>query len=408
MNSKHIIILLILQISIFGYAQDLSKEVREDFCKSAIVNYYYGTDNFRNLMNISAKKIGLNTPSMFENAIKNLCSNIKLQDEFFKNLNEVSRGLDKEQYISIGMNPHNVKILYDYVLLKYHPIDNKNENNKSEIIDDFVKDTIIINKKALLQSIYPKTTFLNDTLVFRTEDVTYIEGGNGKIEYKTSLIKEYLYFDEKEDEERVKIILFSNNEKGIAYFDILTMVNLEDKGYRSLGSSKRINIEKNKLNNINFKTIKENGNTYFGLCYTNENNEKVIDYYNINLSLVKTILESKTTSKQIEENSNETKENEPALIKDIFLKNGKSYISLVIIQIEYSENDYKIINQNQKIRIFEFTNEIIITNNNCIIIDENNYLINNKEKHISKKNNEFCMFTSVDGIITEINFGCWN
>ena len=107
--------------------------------------------------------------------------------------------------------------------------------------------------------------------------------------------------------------------------------------------------------------------------------------------------------------STETKENEPALIKDIFLKNGKTYISLDIVQIEYTKvNDYKVINQNSKIRNFEVSENVKIKDNNCRTIDENDYLIKNRERYISKKDDEICMFSSVDGIITEINFGCWN
>ncbi len=327
MKTKTFLTFSLILISVLGYSQNLSTEVRKDFCKNAIIEYYYGKDAFRGLMNISAKRIGLNTPLKIENAVQNLCSNVELQNEFFKNLNEVSRGLDREQYISIGMKPQNVKILYDYVMLKYRPNYVQNKQNttiKTEITDDFVKDTVVIDKKTFLKSLYPKSTLLNDSLILRKENVTSIEGGSGEIEYKTSVIKEFSYIDEKEDEEKLKVILFSTNEKGISYFDVLTMVNLGDKGFRSVGSSKRVNIEKSKLNNIDFKTIKEKGSTYFGLCYTNEKKENVIDYYNLNLSLVKTIVESKAVSKEVTENTTETKENEPALIKDIFLKNGKN------------------------------------------------------------------------------------
>lgn len=410
MNSKKIITLLVLQLSIIGYSQNLSTEVRKDFCKNAVIEYYYGKDAFRGLMNISAKRIGYNSPLEIENAVNNLCSNVKLQDEFFKNINEVSRGLDKEQYISIGMKTQNVELLYNYVLLKYNPNFNQNNNTiNTETTNDFVKDTIVINKRTLLKSLYPKSTFLNDSLVLRKENVTYIEGGSEEIEYKTTVVKEFSYIDEKEDEEKLKIILFSTNEKNISYLDILTMVNIEDKWFHSRGSSKRINIEKKKLNNIDFKTIKENSSTYFGMCYKNENKENVIDYYNLNLSLVKTIVENKGVSKEVTVKTTETKENEPALIKDIFRENGKIYISLNIVQIEYTnENDFRVINQNSKIRTFEVSENLKIIDNNCKTINETDYLIKNRERHISTKKENICIFSSIDGIIKEINFGCWN
>ncbi len=87
----------------------------------------------------------------------------------------------------------------------------------------------------------------------------------------------------------------------------------------------------------------------------------------------------------------------------------KTYISLDIVQIEYTKvNDYKVINQNSKIRTFEVSENVKIKDNNCRTMAENDYLIKNRERHISKKNDEICMFSSVDGMITEINFGCWN
>ena len=114
---------------------------------------------------------------------------------------------------------------------------------------------------------------------------------------KTSVIKEYTYIDEKEDEERIKIILFSTNDKGMVRLDVCTLVDNGKFGYRSIGRSKIIFIEKQKQSNVDFKTIKENGTTYFTANYTNENNEKSIDYYNINFSLVKKVIENYSTDK---------------------------------------------------------------------------------------------------------------
>lgn len=250
MKQKTILLLTVLTaFNMFLNSQTLSKEVRNDFCINAIANYYYGTDAFRGLMNISAKRIGLNTPLKIENAIQNLCSNIELQNEFFKNLHEISRGLDKEQYISIGMKPQNAKLLNDYIMLKYH----------------------VINKGT----------------------------------------------------------------------------------------------EKNHLPDGNLSTKNK---TY----------------------------------------SVESRDNEPALIKDIFEKNGKKYISLDIVQIEYEEFGYKIINQNFKIRTFEISDNLVIQDNNCRETIDKDYLIRNKERLITKDEEDICLFTSDNGIVTEINLGCWN
>lgn len=204
------------------------------------------------------------------------------------------------------------------------------------------------------------------------------------------------------------------------------VVNLKFKGdqLRMIGWNDMINrslfIVNDIGNDVSYKIDETKTNDYLGV-FTSKSIEKgfVVSIFKTQPNLQKGMISftlsnvgsSKTKSVTTKGLSitKETKENEPALIKDIFRKNGKIYISLDIVQIEYTKiNDYKVINQNSKIRTFEVSENVKIKDNNCRTIVENDYLIKNREIHISKKNNEICMFSSVDGIITEINFGCWN
>ncbi|WP_293890864.1 hypothetical protein [Flavobacterium sp.] len=204
------------------------------------------------------------------------------------------------------------------------------------------------------------------------------------------------------------------------------VVNLKFKGdqLRMIGWNDMINrslfIVNDIGNDVSYRIDETKTNDYLGV-FTSKSIEKgfVVSIFKTQPNLQKGMISftlsnvgsSKTKSVTTKGLSitKETKENEPALIKDIFRKNGKIYISLDIVQIEYTKiNDYKVINQNSKIRTFEVSENVKIKDNNCRTIVENDYLIKNREIHISKKNNEICMFSSVDGIITEINFGCWN
>lgn len=107
--------------------------------------------------------------------------------------------------------------------------------------------------------------------------------------------------------------------------------------------------------------------------------------------------------------TDETIDNQPALIKNIFKKDEKTYISLDIVQIRYiNDIDFKIFNENPKIRTYEVSQNINITDSNCRTIDENDYLLKNKENIISKDKNDIRMFSSENQILTDINLGCWN
>ncbi len=169
----------------------------------------------------------------------------------------------------------------------------KDMNNKSEIIDDFIKDTIIVDKHDFLKSQFQDGVFINDSIISWKDNAIDIKNGRSiEFDVKTSVIKEYTYIDEKEDEERIKIILFSTNDNGMVRLDVCTLVENGKYGYRSIGRSKIIFIEKQKQSNVDFKTIKENGTTYFTANYTNENNNNTVDYYDISLSFVKKVIKN--------------------------------------------------------------------------------------------------------------------
>lgn len=161
--------LLFLGVSFFSLplltqGQSLTKNVRNDFCQNAKYNYFYGTNSFFALMNISLKKIGVSDPYKMTEAVKNICNNTRLQDSFFESVHEVSRGLDKQQYLSIGMNPQNAQIISEYILNRknttYQPIQEKTDNKttfeNTDTDDDYVKITKVISPKDKLKKYLPK------------------------------------------------------------------------------------------------------------------------------------------------------------------------------------------------------------------------------------------------------------
>ncbi|MCT3644061.1 hypothetical protein HZQ97_07870 [Elizabethkingia anophelis] len=159
--------LLFLGVSFFSLplltqGQTLTKNVRNDFCQNAKYNYFYGTNSFFALMNISLKKIGITDPYKMTEAVKNICNNTILQDTFFENVHEISRGLDKQQYLSIGMNSQNAQILTEYMSNKnnttYQPIQKKSDNKTSfeDTDDDHVEITKVISQKDKLKKYLPK------------------------------------------------------------------------------------------------------------------------------------------------------------------------------------------------------------------------------------------------------------
>lgn len=107
---------------------------------------------------------------------------------------------------------------------------------------------------------------------------------------------------------------------------------------------------------------------------------------------------------------------EPAIIKDIIVGENKLYIVVDVVQIKYIDdlNDYKMINQNPKLRTYRsssYTKIIGIRNKTTVSLE---YIIDNKEKIIDINRDilpsGFCMIsTNKDGELIEIDFGGgWN
>ncbi|WBV61311.1 hypothetical protein PFY12_04115 [Chryseobacterium camelliae] len=277
-------LLMIFNIFIIN-GQTLSKEVRKDFCINAKYNYFYGTNSFFGLMNLTLKKIGINDPYKMDEAVKNICNNESLQNSFFESVHSVSRGLDRQQYLSLGMKQQNVEVLYNYVNLKYNSNNQnikENGNNGYERIDhNFVVDSIVVNKKEVLTKMFPKSHFINDSTIVRKQPVTYIEGGDGEIEYKTSVVKEYYYIDEKDYEEKVNVVLISTDNHNNSFLQFVGKNSRNEK------------INLNKMNNYHFNTVKENGFIFFVIKYLDENNLKKENYYNpLTFKLVKTLIKN--------------------------------------------------------------------------------------------------------------------
>ena len=71
--------------------QTLSKEVRNDFCINAKYNYFYRTNSFFELMNLTLKRIGISDPYKMDEAVKNICNNESLQNSFFENVHTFAK-----------------------------------------------------------------------------------------------------------------------------------------------------------------------------------------------------------------------------------------------------------------------------------------------------------------------------
>lgn len=239
MNSKHIIILLILQISLFGYSQNLSQEVRQDFCKNAKINYFYGTDTFKSWIVISAQRIGLRTPLEIEEALQNICNNTELQEEILKNIDKLggSREFKEQQYIEIGMKPQNAKFLNDYMTLKY------NSTNKENQINNAVKDTITQIKNPITETINKLTNSELTKLIYPNEvyvnDSTFIKKRGNDI-YHFRFIDKIL-FNNNNNEEIVlilasyKIINGLENNQPILDLIVTDILDEEERSYITRG-----------------------------------------------------------------------------------------------------------------------------------------------------------------------------
>lgn len=103
-------------------AQELAKEVRNDFCKNALIESKYGSDSFKAIMYNAARNTGATTYEQLVKSIESVCTNIPLQEEFFKTIYDMCRGnrdLLFGQFHSIGLKAENVSALADYLIEKY-------------------------------------------------------------------------------------------------------------------------------------------------------------------------------------------------------------------------------------------------------------------------------------------------
>lgn len=360
-------LLMIFNIFIVN-GQTLSKEVRNDFCINAKYNYFYGANSFFGLMNLTLKRIGISDPYKMDEAVKNICNNESLQNSFFESVHNVSRGLDKQQYLSMGMKYSNVEKLTEYIISKNN-LKKQIDLPKNPVFeDDLVNESNKIDKKQLLQSLYPKIVFINDSTVLRSELWEGFGGSKSiEVEYKTTVVKEYSYADEKNDEDRLKIILFSKSENKKPYFDIVIMVEEEKNGKEVIIRTvenwdikkRRLYIDKLKENIKGFTTIKENGKTYFVINYIDENNKNKSDYYTIDLKLKKTLEKDEDVQTDLYSSKNSVIREFPIFTYDKLIdkydyEDGESMSSEIVREYKFlygvvkkvinnnGDNDYKI------------------------------------------------------------------
>lgn len=272
----------------------------------------------------------------------------------------------------------------------------KEENDlpKNTIIeDDLVNESNKIDKKQLLQSLYPKTVLINDSTVLRSELWEGFGGSKSiEVEYKTTIVKEYSYADEKNDEDRLKIILFSKSENKKSYFDIVIMVEEEKNGKEVIIRTvenwdikkRRLYIDKSKENIKGFTTIKENGKTYFVINYIDENNINKSDYYTIDLKLVKTLKRNEYVG------SNQNQDNEIIKLisnedsKKAFLPNKLTNSKQLF---NFSNFKYRMINLVGSTN-YDFIEKICV--NEVNITNDSNYLTLSgfREKGFNTKNKD--------------------
>jgi hypothetical protein len=216
--------------------------VRQDFCKNAIENYYYGTGTFNNLMNISAKRIGLNTPLKIDNAVQNLCSNIKLQNEVFKNMHELSRGLyEEEQYMSIGMRRANaMKLVHYYTAIE--DVKNRKKLELSKINVQIEKKNKTPNTLPLQLSELNNNPILtiNDTLKIKNDLFQIVDSlmnRNVKDEKVRFSDLKYSFLFEVDSSGNISHVINSYNNKKVK-------INLKSLKFNEAGYVMKNNIKK--------------------------------------------------------------------------------------------------------------------------------------------------------------------
>ncbi|MYY28995.1 hypothetical protein [Elizabethkingia anophelis] len=266
-------------------SQQLSNAVRNDFCRNAIFNFYYGSNNFRSWMVLSGRNLGINTPQQITNSVRNICKNIPLQEEFFKNINNLggSKDFKEQQYISIGMKPINAKILNDYVYLKYNNIQRQpEEETKSLLENQAPKDSMNIPNEYLLQTIFPKGRILENNLIQHEENSIDISTGKNVIIKYLTKVKDRLYYYDNDENIVTFIILESYTPSQNINKKNIKILRFEDfgKGYSIKGQRNRI-IE---TEDITYKILYDPiYKECFVIEYINMKNEKITEYYDLHL-----------------------------------------------------------------------------------------------------------------------------
>ncbi|HFK5508595.1 hypothetical protein [Elizabethkingia anophelis] len=266
-------------------SQQLSNAVRNDFCKNAIFNFYYGSNTFRSWMVLSGRNLGINTPQQITNSVRNICKNIPLQEEFFKKINNLggSKDFKEQQYVSIGMKPINAKILNDYVYLKYNNIQRQpEEETKSLLEKQAPKDSMNITNEYLLQTIFPKGRMLENNLIQREENSIDISTGKNVITKYLTRVKDRLYYFDNEENIVTFIILESYTPMQNVNKKNIKILRFEDfgKGYSIKGQRNHI-IE---TEDITYKILYDPiYKECFVIEYINMKNEKITKYYDLHL-----------------------------------------------------------------------------------------------------------------------------
>jgi len=266
-------------------SQQLSNAVRNDFCRNAIFNFYYGSNNFRSWMVLSGKNLGINTPQQITNSVRNICKNIPLQEEFFKNINNLggSKDFKEQQYVSIGMKPINAKILNDYVYLKYNSIQRQPEKETKSLLEKQApKDSMNITNEYLLQTIFPKGRMLENNLIQREENSIDISTGKNVVTKYLTRVKDRLYYYDNEENIVTFIILESYTPMQNVNKKNIKILRFEDfgKGYSIKGQRNHI-IE---TEDITYKILYDPiYKECFVIEYINMKNEKITEYYDLHL-----------------------------------------------------------------------------------------------------------------------------
>jgi hypothetical protein len=355
MKLNSIALIFSLFLSFPNNAQSLSKDVREDFCKNAVLNYEYGTNMFKDWMNQSARAIGIQTPYEIEEAVQNIATNQKLQEEFLKNVNRLGGNKDFkiQQFTSIGMTVQHAKLLVEYIYLKYN---NTNTSDiKKDVENDFIKETNKIKKHNLLKLIFPNGIFINDSIILQKQNfISASNSANVEIEFKTEVVKQISYTS-NDDEERILVVLasYNNTENKLTPTYINTIIFFDGGNSFKMLKQGKINFDNEYKTEINYNLIFEGNKPHFVIQYTNKESSIVKKYYSIPIfSHEKTF--TSTIEKQVRDDS--TKEEIKETTKCKVYKN-EAWI--------YSKNSFKNTTESQSARIVKLTKGTIIN----VIID---------------------------------------